>query len=314
MSESEESRTQQDRRNVLKLGGVAAMAAIATNALAPNPAMAQIQPRKKVLTPEQWSKTPWVAPKMGGFNLSDARDNQIATMKITNNLVGERTYIPMITRGLLGPQGRGGAALYGHVGMWTWQLQEADPEEYPDAPQGSIVQRAMYTGMILDPRTYEPVATLYNPVLDRNVTVEDSLFAESYIFYPRGGGESADREGFMEEDEAATRPGLPMARFGDDICLFLDGIFSNEGPHQPRMDTSTWTMDYADLMMADRQLRPVDYNFAGLLRAWERSWTGHIEPDDTQILWNVKGNKLHDLDDMPEIINRTLLTKYPDRI
>lgn len=306
-----------NRRAALKLGGVAAIAALARSALLPEVASAQenaTQPRNKVLTPEQWNKTPWVPAQKGNFDLDDLAENNLATMKITNNLLGAKTYIPMITRGLLGPQGKGGAVFYGHVGMWTWQLQEVDPAEFPDAPEGSIVQRAMYTGMILDPQTYEPVETVYNHVLDRDVRVEDSLSAESYVFHPKGGGESVDREGFMEDDETSKERVRPMARFGDDICLFLDGIFSNEGPHQPRMDTSTWTMDYADLMLPDRQLRPVDYNFAGLLRAWERSWTGFAKPDETQMLWNVKGTKMHDLDDIPEIINRTLLAKYPDRV
>lgn len=304
------------RRNAMKLGGLVALGALAKMQILPEPAQAQnrTQPRDKYLAPELWNKTPWIPEKKGNFDLSKRSDNNLATMKITNNLVGEKTYIPMITRALLGPQGKGGAAFYGHVGMWTWQLQELDPEEYPDAPAGSMVQRAMYTGMILDPRSYEPVETVYNHVLDRHVKVEDSLSAESYVFYPQGGGESVDREGFMEDDETAKARLRPMARFGDDICLFLDGIFSSEGPHQPRMDTSTWTMDYADLMLPDRQLRPVDYNFAGLLRAWERDWTGFSKPDETQMLWNVKGTKIHDLDDMPEIINRTLLSKYPDRI
>ena len=310
------SDNQANRRTVLKLGGVAALAAMAKSAMLPETANAQnrTQPRKQYLEPELWDKSPWIPEQKGNFNLSKPSENHLATMKITNNLVGERTYIPMITRALLGPQGKGGAAFYGHVGMWIWQLQEPDPEEFPDAQPGSLVQRAMYTGMILDPKTYEPVETVYNHVLDRDVRVEDSLSAETYIFNPRGGGEAVDREGFMEDEETANARLRPMARFGDDICLFLDGIFSSEGPHQPRMDTSTWTMDYADLMMPDRQLRPVDYNFAGLMRAWERSWTGFAKPDETQMLWNVKGTKIHDLDDMPEIIKRTLLAKYPDRI
>jgi hypothetical protein len=302
------------RRDTMKLGGLVALAGLARMTMFPEAAMAQTQPKHQSLKPELWNKTPWKPAKRGDFDLAKYTDNHLATMKITNNLVGERTYIPMITRALLGPQGKGAAAFYGHVGMWIWQLQEVDPAEFPKAAPGSLVQRAMYTGMILDPRTYEPVETVYNHVLDRQVKVEDSLSAETYVFNMGGGGESIDRAEFMTDKETANRRLRPMARFGDDICLFLDGIFSSEGPHQPRMDTSIWTMDHADLMMADRQLRPVDYNFAGLMRAWERGWTGFSKPDETQILWNVKGTKVHSLDDMPDIIQRTLLAKYPDRV
>ena len=303
------------RRDAMKLGaGVVALGALARMSLFPEAAQAQTQPKLQSLKPELWKKTPWTPSKRGNFDLAKYSDNHLATMKITNNLVGERTYIPMITRALLGPQGKAPAVLYGHVGMWIWQLQEVDLEEFPKAVPGAMVQRAMYTGMILDPKTYEPVETVYNHVLDRHVKVEDSLSAETYVFNPGGGGESVDRAGFMKDAETANRRLRPMARFGDDICLFLDGIFSSEGPHQPRMDTSIWTMNHDDLMNPDRLLQPVDYNFAGLMRAWERSWTGFSKPDETQILWNVKGTKMHSLDRMPDIIKRTLLAKYPDRI
>ena len=176
---------------------------------------------------------PWIPSKLGNFNLRDPWENRLAAMKATNNLIGAKTYVPMISRALLGPPGTAGAPLYGHVGLWTWQLQEPDPAEFPDAPAGSFVQRAMFTGAILSPYTYERVDSVYNHVLDKDVEAEDSLFAESYVFYPKGGATSVDRPEFMDDDPELLKSLRPFVRFGDEVTMFVDGIFHNEGPHQP---------------------------------------------------------------------------------
>lgn len=257
---------------------------------------------------------PWIAEKQGNFDLGDARENQLATLKMTNNLVGEKSYIVMFSRALLGPQGTGGSVLYGHMGFWTWQLQVPDKEEFPDAPAGTVAQRAMYTGMILDPFTYEPTDSIYNKYLDKHVKPVDSLFAETYLLYPNGGANSVDRDNFVRDDPNAKKKMKPMVRWGDDVATFLDGIFQSEGPHQPRMDNSIWTSNYADVMNPDVGLVKTDYNFAGIMRAWSRPWIGIGKDDDTQVLWNVKGTKVHSLEDFPSLLRDHLVSKYPGRV
>ncbi len=271
-------------------------------------------PAKDAFKNGELNGKPWVAEKQGNFDLKDQRENQLATLKMTNNLVGEKSYIVMFSRALLGPQGTGGSVLYGHMGFWTWQLQEPSKEEFPDAPEGTVAQRAMYTGMILDPQTYEPVDTIYNKYLDKNVTPVDSLFAETYLLYPKGGSNSVDRDNFIRDDPDKKKDLKPMVRWGDDIATFLDGIFQSEGPHQPRMDNSIWTSNYADVMNPDVGLVKTDYNFAGMMRAWARPWIGIGKDDDTQLLWNVKGSKMHSLDDFPSMVRDNLVAKYPDRV
>ena len=266
------------------------------------------------LAPDDLKGEPWVADKHGGFDLRDPVDNRLATFKISNNLVGRKTYIAMYSRGLLGPQGKGGAPLFGHMGLWTWQMQRPRKEQYPDAPEGTIVQRAMFTGIHLDPFTYEPVEEIYNTYLDRNVKVEDSLFAESYLFYPFGGGVSVDRPEFMNDDPDSKANLRPLVRWGDDIALMLDGIFTSEGPHQPRMDTSIWTTPFNQLDDPKVALVNTDYNFAGIMRAWERPWIGVGKDDDAQLLWNVKGTKYHDVGKFPSVIRKHIVDKYPDRV
>lgn len=271
-------------------------------------------PAKDKFSNDEFKGDAWVAEKHGNFNLADPRENQLATLKMTNNLAGKRSYVVMFSRGLLGPQGTGGSVLYGHMGFWTWQLQKLNKEEFPDAPDGTVVQRAMYTGMILDPFTYEPTDTIYNEYLDKNVTPTDSLFAETYLLYPNGGLNSVDRDNFIQDDPEVRKKLKASVQWGDEMAIFLDGIFQSEGPHQPRMDNSIWTANRKKVMDPNTSLVETDYNFAGILRAWSRPWIGIGKDDDTQILWNVKGKKVHSVDDFPEMVRKNLVTKYPDRV
>lgn len=301
-----------ERRSLLcAVAGILGVAAASSSAVAQQAASGL---SRREFTQEELQGEPWIAEKHGNFDLTDPRENRLATFKITNNLIGEKTYIPMFSRGLLGPQGTGGAPLFGHIGLWTWQLQVPGKDEYPDAPEGTIVQRAMMTAMHLDPFTYEPVESIYNPYLGKHVEATDSLFAESYLLYPLGGGTSVDRPEFMDDDPEAKKNMRPLVRWGDDIALMLDGIFKSEGPHQPRMDTSIWTTPYEPVNDPGVGLVNTDYNFAGLMRAWERPWIGVGKDDDAQLLWNVKGLKCHSVDEFPDIIKKNLLEKYPDRV
>ncbi|MDX2142541.1 MAG: hypothetical protein SFV19_04240 [Rhodospirillaceae bacterium] len=253
-------------------------------------------------------------PLRGNFNLDDPYGNRMASLKMTNNLSGKRTYIPMFGRVYLGPQGKPGSAIYGFLGLWTWQLQWPDPKKFPNVPKGTVVQRAAYTAVMTDPVTFKPAKTVFNHVLKKEVETKNSLFAESYLFFPDGTGSSLDRPEFMDSPEQREAAKNPHVKWGKDLSIFLAGLFQNEGPNQPRMDGSIWSGDYNRIMDPKDDLVPVDYNFAGLMRAWERPWMGHAKGDDTQILFNVKGTKLHSVDDFPEIMKEHVLKVYPERV
>ena len=271
---------------------------------------------KRALDAEDMKGEPAVFDKTlrGNFDLDDSLGNRQATLKVTNNLVGARTYIPMFGRVYLGPQGKPGAAVHGMLGLWTWQLQWPDPERFPDVPEGTVVQRAAYTGVMTDPFSFEPVDTVYNHHLQQDVKTQNSLFAESYLFFPNGTGSSLDRPEFMDGPEQRRRAMNPYVRWGSDLSIFLAGLFQNEGPNQPRMDGSIWTTDYKGVMDPNKDRVTTDYNFSGLMRAWERPWLGHDRGDDTQILFNVKGTKLHSVDEFPEIMKKHVVDVYPERV
>jgi hypothetical protein len=293
-------------------------ALLATSMLSREAAAQQVQSglSRSMLTEKELSGEPAVfdMEQRGNFDLDDLVGNRLATLKATNNLVGKKTYVAMFSRVYLGPQGRGGAAIHGHLGLWTWILQWPDPKEYPKVPKGTVVQRALFTGIILDPWTYKPAKTIYNPYLKKNVEASDSLFAESYLIFPQGGGQSLDRPEFMDspEQRAARRNAYMM--WGDKLSIFLAGLFQNEGPNQPRMDGSIWTSDYRQIMDPKVDLVTTDYNFAGLMRAWERPWIGVGKDDQAQLLWNVKGTKLHSVDDFPDVMKKHVVSRYPERV
>jgi hypothetical protein len=304
-----------DRRTMFRgLGGLLAASALTREALAQQQASGLV---KRDFTAEEMKLPPAVfdMSERGNFKLNETLGNRMATLKATNNLSGKKTYIAMFSRVYLGPQGRAGAAMFGHLGLWTWQLQWPDPKAFPNVPKGTVIQRALFTGIILDPWSYEPARKLYNPYLKKEVEASDSLFAESYLFYPNGGGSSLDRPQFMDSPETLKNVRrTPHVRWGDKIAFTLEGLFQNEGPHQPRMDGSIWTGDYKSLMDPKTDLVTFDYNFAGLMRAWERPWIGVGPDDQAQLLWNVKGTKLHSVDDLPEVMKQHLVRKYPDRV
>jgi len=254
------------------------------------------------------------AAERGNFDLEDPKGNRLATLKVTNNLVGKKTYVAMMGRVFLGPQGKAGAAIHGFLGLWTWQLFWPDPKEHPNAPPGTVQQKAMYTGVMTDPTTFKPAAKVYNHYLKKEVETKDSAFAESYLLFPKGGGTSIDRPEFMDSDSVRKSQLNPYVRWGNDLSIYLTGIFQNEGPNQPRMDGSCWTSDYKRVMDPKDELVTTDYNFAGLMRAWERPWIGIGKDDNAQILFNTKGTKVHSVDDFPDIVKEYLVKKYPDRV
>ena len=143
--------------------------------------------RTRTFDSNEMDGTPWVASQTGNFDLDDPVENRLARLKITNNLMGQRTYIPMLVRLMIGREQNPGGPLLGAAGMFTWQLQVPDPEAFPDVPAGTTLLRSMYTARYLDPATMEPVERLQNPYNGKDMELEDSLFIETFLNYPKGG-------------------------------------------------------------------------------------------------------------------------------
>ncbi len=268
---------------------------------------------KRFTNDEMDGGTPWVAPKHGNFDLDDPVDNNLAKLKLTNNLVGERTYIPMLIRLMIGREQEPGGLAMGGAGMFTWQLQEPDPVEFPGLPEGSILMRSMYTARYLDPETMEPVDELRNPFNGKLMKLEDQLFVENFITYPKGGSRFIEEPQFANDDPDTPKTSL-FKRWGDELIMFGGGSYSEPGKHQPRFTENMWRSGYDDIMNPDRRLIPMSYSFSGVNKAFEKPWMGYSEADEDLLLDLANGKKVHRVEDIPDFHKRVLVEKYPERL
>lgn len=269
--------------------------------------------RQREFVHNEMDGVPWTAAQTGNFDLEDPRQNHLAKLKMTNNLVGRRTYIPMLTRQLVARENLPGGLLLGIASMFTWQLQVPDPEEFPDLPEGTALMRSMYTAIHLDPRTMEPVATLKNPFNGKLMEMEDYIFVENFLAFPLGGSRFVEELQFADDDPDQPRPSL-IKEWGDDLVLFLGGVYSQPGRHQPRFTENTWRCAARDVMDPDVSLIQTNYNFLGINKAFEKPWAGYTMSDTDNLCSLATGKKVHSPEDLPDFHKRVLAEKYPDRL
>jgi hypothetical protein len=308
------------RRTVLSaLGGTIALAGCApklyaqSNGPKDDAEFFNAYDRTKRFTKGEMDGKPWVAKKFGNFDLDDPSDNNLARRKMTNNLVGERTYIPMIVRLMIGREQEPGGVVLGGAGMFTWQLQEPDPAEFPDLPEGTVLMRSMYTARYLDPETMEPVDELRNPYNGKMMKLEDQLFVENFLTFPKGGSYFVEEPQFANDDPDTVKM-YNIKKWGDDLVLFQGGSYSEPGKHQPRFTENMWRCSYKDVMDPARSLIPMSYSFSGVNKAFEKPWMGYTEADEDLLLDLAIGQKVHGVENIPEFHKRVLVEKYPDRL
>jgi|GEM_PF-2886729 len=257
--------------------------------------------------------TPWVASQQGNFDLADPVQNSLAKLKMTANLSGKRTYIPMLTRILVGRQDMPGGLLLGGAGMFTWQLQVPDPTKYTNLPAGTAIMRSFFTSVYLDPNTMLPVKQLRNPYNGKMMELEDNIFAENFLVFPKGGSV------FVEEPQFANNsPDEPrlvnIKPWGDELILFNGGIYKKPGKHQPKFTENTWRSPAADVMNPDVPLVHTGYNYTGINKAFQKPWSGYTTDDMETMHSLATGKKVHSAEDLPDFHKRVLAEKYPDRL
>ena len=256
---------------------------------------------------------PWTADVTGNFDTNHPYHNRLARMKMSNNLSGKRTYVPMLIRKVLARPDIPGGVLLGSAAMFTWQLQVPDADEFPDAPDGSMVMRTVYTALYLDPETMEPVERVVNPFNGVAMELEDYLSIETFLLFPTGGSRLVQEPEFMDDDPDAPKLTL-IKHWGDDAVLFMGGTYSEPGLHQPRFTELQWRCSHADLM--DPEKDPIEsyYSFTGISKAYEKPWTGYGYEDGEMLVDSAIGKKVHSVEDIPDYHKRVLVEKYPDRI
>ena len=256
---------------------------------------------------------PWVAKKHGNFDLNDPYDNRLAKMKMSNNLVGKRSYVAMMIRQIVAREELPGGLLVGGVALFSWQLQVPDPKEFPNLPEDSLIMRSLYTARYLDPHTMELVETMKNPFNGKMMKLEDAFFAENYISYPKGGTSFVEEPEFSNDDPDAPKPAL-IKRWGDELTMYTGGIYSNPGQHQPRFTETNWTCKYDDVMNPDKHLIDSRFNIMAVNKAFEKPWAGYTLDDKDLLCSHATGRKIHSVEEIPEFHKRLICERYPERL
>jgi hypothetical protein len=269
--------------------------------------------KRSFLNNEMDGGTPWVAKQQGNFDLDDPVQNALAKLKISGNLVGKRTYIPMLTRILIARDDLPGGLLLGAASMFTWQLQVPDPKAFTGLPEGSAIMRSMFTSVYLDPNTMQPVKELKNPYNGKMMELEDYIFVENFLIFPMGGSIFVEEPQFSNDKPDVPKPAL-IKPWGDELILFNGGIYKEPGKHQPRFTENTWRSPAADVMNPDVALVRTGYNFMGINKAFEKPWTGFGMDDRDSMVSLATGKKVHRPEDLPDFHKRVLVERHPDRL
>lgn len=269
--------------------------------------------RTRKFQKNEMAGTPWVASQKGNFDLSDPVQASLARLKMTQNLVGKRTYIPMFVRLMLGREDNPGGLLLGGAGLFTWQLQVPDPEQFPGLPDGTVLMRSMYTARYLDPATMEPTDKLLNPYNGKMMELEDSLFVENFLSFPKGGSRDLEELQFANDEPDAAKPRL-IKKWGDELVMFQGGTYAEPGKHQPRFTENMWASNHKDVMNPEMPLVDTRYSFAGVNKAFEKPWAGYSTKDKDILCTLAYGRKVHRPEDIPDFHKRVLVERHPDRL
>ena len=236
----------------------------------------------------------------GGFDLDDPGHRRLARLKLFNSLDGSKTYFYTVTRHILCPPGEAPYPLHAEMELNTIWLERA-----PGMTEDEAIVRALFTRTPLDPFSFEPVTGYYNPYLDRNLFVADTLFGGS------GFKVSLDPEApvspVIQSDE-------PHYRIGADIAFIMFDPRAGSGAFQPRVDTVVWRTDYAALMDPGTAHVEAEHNYSAVLKASTYPWSGIPDGDAAQMLTMKTGRKLCAFDDLPREVQDLIVAKYPERV
>jgi len=252
-------------------------------------------------SPEKGSASPATFQKTGNFDLSDPYDLNLARLKTIASLDGSKTYFYTITRHILCPPGQSPYPLFAEM-----ELTRLYFDRTPGMAEHQAIARATFTRTALDPTTFKPIESYYNPYLDRTITPEDTLFG--------GRGFKLDFSADAPPNPI-TQPDEPHYRIGDDqIAFILFDPRAGEGDWQPRVDTVVWRTSYKALMDPRSASIEADHTYTAFLRASAYRWSGIDEDDKAQMLTMKTGAKVTKLEDLPQEAHAYLVSKYPERM
>lgn len=276
--------------------------------IAPSAAMAQTPP---ALPP------PKVGVKLdhppGPYDLADRMGNFYAYLKTINTFDGVTVFVPQFGRVMLMPPGKPATLLFNQIGLYLFHMSRPPKELVKDQSDHTYLLTSKYTGFVVDPNTLEPLEAIASPITGETLEVSQSVFGDSFVIDPRG-SYSALRPDYFYEKKPDGFVGKPYALLSGDVSFLLEGIFHDEGPHQPRGTSLIWRASLADVMNPNVTRVPAAYDYQSLAFGWERAWMRFPKGDQTQMFWHVTGKKVFAVDDIPPLVRNLVAENYPERL
>ena len=239
--------------------------------------------------------------------------NFYAYLKTINTFDGVTVFVPQFGRVMLLPPGKPATLLFNQIGLYLFHMSRPPSEMVKDRSEHTFLLTSKYTGFVVDPNTLFPLETIASPITGETLEVSESVFGDSFIIDPRG-SYSALRPDYFYEKKPPGFVGKPYTQLSGDLCFLLEGIFHDEGPHQPRGTSLIWRAKTADVMNPDMTRVPAAYDYQSLAFGWERAWMRFPKGDQTQMFWHVTGKKVFSVDDIPPLVRNLVAERYPERL
>jgi hypothetical protein len=247
------------------------------------------------------------------YDLTDRMGNFYAYLKTINTFDGTTVFVPQFGRVMLMPPGKPASVLFNQIGIYLFHMSRPPSELVKDQSEHTYLLTSKYTGFVVDPVTLEPLETIASPITGETLEVSQSVFGDSFIIDPRG-NYSALRPDYFYEKKPAGFVGKPYALLSGDVSFLVEGIFHDEGPHQPRGTSLIWRAKLADVMNPGVTKVAAAYDYQSLAFGWERAWMRFPRGDQTQLFWHVTGKKVFALDDVPPLVRNLVAERYPERL
>ena len=246
----------------------------------------------------------------GDFDLSNPAELARARMKSIFSLDGTKSYVLRVSRSLICPPGVEAQTLLTELQLWYSVFELVSTDEQSGEPT-QVINHSLFTRMAVDPETMQRLPEVKIVETGQTLDVPDTLFAASITTDLVTG-----REARMGGDgNTAAGPTSGYTTLGPDLVFLAKGGRTNEGPHQPQVDMSSWAAPMNEVQDPSLGSASARYSFSGISKASIYSWAGpYGGPEETQVINHKIGVKSPTFDGLPDYIKTLMQDRYPDRI
>ncbi|MDX2142543.1 MAG: hypothetical protein SFV19_04250 [Rhodospirillaceae bacterium] len=236
----------------------------------------------------------------GKFDLASPSGRRLARLKTIGSLDGQPSYMAYVTRHIWCAPNRPAVPLMNELELLTTFLERPPADENKNG--NTFLHRLIVTRVPVDPETLAPITSVKIPG-GPPIQLVDTVFAMTLKLDM---SPDAAPEPLLQHDRAHYE-------LGEDTAFTMFDARSGEGPHQPRVDMSIWTVKTADLMSPAVGALRSSYSFTAIMRANVFGWTELPSDDQTQVLRQKIGVKTPEFDSLPQSVKMHIVEAYPAR-